>query len=317
MNVRPVTHRAGLRRDRRRRWFVFFFLAPTMACFCLFYLYPILTVFVTSFAKWDYRNVAAPEWYPLSEALTNYVYIFTRYPYFGEALGNSLGWSAVGLCVQAPLALISALTFSRRLPGWKLARNAYIIPNVISSAAIALIFLQLYNPRFGVVNPVIRLFSPGFSENILLMEGVNFWAMTGAYVFFAGTSSIMILGHIMAVPEEVTEAAMLDGATGWKLDWLIIIPSIKPILKTVCVLAATSGFLLYNEVYFLTKGAAGSKSLSYIIRDLAVMSSRTQFSRANTVGVIQIVVGMLIILLINGAFAIDRDALRHKRRRGA
>ena len=61
---------------------VLLFLTPTLLCFGLFYLYPILTVFVTSFAKWDYLNVTAPEFYPFSALLTNYKYIFTRYPYF-------------------------------------------------------------------------------------------------------------------------------------------------------------------------------------------------------------------------------------------
>ena len=85
-----------------------------------------------------------------------------------------------------------------------------------------------------------------------------FVAMTCAYIFFTGTTTLMILGNIMAVPEEVREAAMLDGASGLRQDWYITIPMIKGTLKTVSVLAATSGFLLYNEVYFLTKGAAGT-----------------------------------------------------------
>lgn len=80
----------------------------------------------------------------------------------------------------------------------------------------------------------------------------------------------MILGNIMAVPEEVREAAMLDGASGLKQDWFITIPMIKGTLKTVSILAATAGFLLYNEVYFLTKGAAGTYSISYVIRELAI-----------------------------------------------
>lgn len=90
----------------------------------------------------------------------------------------------------------------------------------------------------------------------------------------------MILGNIMAVPRS-KEAAMLDGASGLKQDWFITIPMIKGTLKTVSILAATSGFLLYNEVYFLTKGAAGTYSISYVIRELAITSPRTQFGRAN------------------------------------
>ena len=65
------------------------------------------------------------------------------------------------------------------------------------------------------------------------------------------------------------------------------------------ILAATSGFLLYNEVFFLTKGAAGTYSISYVIRELAITSPRTQFGRANAVALIQIFGGMVIILFVN------------------
>ena len=115
----------------------------------------------------------------------------------------------------------------------------------------------------------------------------------------------MILGNIMAVPEEVREAAMLDGASGLRQDWHITIPMIKGTLRTVSIMAATSGFLLYNEVYFLTKGAAGTYSVSYVIRELAITSPRTQFGRANSVAVIQILAGMVIILVINLVYSVS------------
>ena len=105
----------------------------------------------------------------------------------------------------------------------------------------------------------------------------------------------MILGQIFAIPEEVQEAAILDNITGWRKEWYITIPMIKGTIKTVSIMAATSGFLLYNEVFFLTNGAAGTKSISFVIRELAV-------ARANTIGVIQILGGMLIIVCINILF---------------
>ena len=126
--------------------------------------------------------------------------------------------------------------------------------------------------------------------------------MTAAYIFFTGTTTLMILGNIMAVPEEVREAARLDGASWLKQDWYITIPMIKETLRMLCILAATGGFLFYNEVYFLTKGAAGTYSISYVIRELAITSPRTQFGRANTVAVVQILAGMLIIVIINMLF---------------
>ncbi len=294
--------KAGL--GLRRKGFILAFLAPTILAFCIFYLYPLLTVFVTSFCKWDYTNITSPEFFGFKEMWNNYDYIFNTYPYFWEALRNSSLWALLGVVFQVPLATMIALAFSRKIRGVRLIRNIYIIPNMISTAAMGMIFLQLYSPLYGVVNPVIRLFVKDFSENILLLKGPAFWAMTGAYIFFTGTTTLMILGNITAVPEDIREAAMLDGASGLRQDWYITLPMIKGTLRTVSILAATSGFLLYNEVYFLTKGAAGTYSISYVIRELAITSPRTQFGRANAVAVIQILGGMLIVLLVNLLYSI-------------
>ncbi len=290
---------------KRRQGFIIAFLAPTMAAFCIFYLYPILMVFTTSFCKWDYTNITSPEFFGFANMWNNYDYIFRTYPFFWEALRNSALWALLGAAVQIPVAAFIALALSRKVKGVKIVRNIYIIPNMISTAAMGIIFLQLYNPSYGIVNPVVRIFKPEFTDSILLLKGSAFIAMTASYIFFTGTTTLMILGNIMAVSEEVKEAAMLDGASGLLQDWYITIPMIKGTLRTVSILAATSGFLLYNEVYFLTKGAAGTYSISYVIRELAVSSPRTQFGRANAVAVIQILAGMAIIVAVNAVYSIS------------
>lgn len=291
--------------NSRRRGFVFLFLLPTLVAFCVFYLYPIVTVFLTSFCKWDYTNIRKPEFFGFANMFNNYKYIFTQYPYFWEGVRNSALWALIGVIFQVPISTFMALAFSRKLRSVKIIRNIYIIPNMISSAAIGMIFLQLYNPLYGVLNPIIRIFNPGFNDSVLLLKGPAFWAMTCSYVFFTGTTTLMILGNVLAIPEEVREAAILDGVSGLRLDWHITFPMIKGTLRTVSILAATSGFLLYNEVYFLTKGAAGTFSVSYIIRELAIVSPRAQFGRANAVAMIQILCGMLIIVIVNIIYGIS------------
>lgn len=256
--------------------------------------------------KWDYTNVNSPKFLGWGQLFDNYKYIFTEYPFFWEALRNSLIWALAGLVIQVPLAVSIALALSKKMRGWKITRNVYIIPSIISSAAMGLIFLQLYNPNHGVINEVIRIFNPEYTGSVLLTPGINLIAMTASYIFFAGASTIMVLGQILAIPTEIFEAATLDNCLGIKRDWYITVPMIKDTIKTVSVIAVSSGFLLYNEVFFLTKGAAGTKSISFIIRDLAVSSSRTQYARANTVGVIQILSGMVLILLINVVFSWTR-----------
>ena len=79
----------------------------------------------------------------------NYKYIFHTYPYFGEALKNSSLWALLGVAIQIPIATLIALAFSRKMKGVKLIRNIYIIPNMISTAAMGMIFLQLYSPLYG------------------------------------------------------------------------------------------------------------------------------------------------------------------------
>ncbi|MBR5317754.1 MAG: sugar ABC transporter permease, partial [Lachnospiraceae bacterium] len=242
------------------------------------------------------------------ELLTNYKYIFTQYPYFWEALRNSLCWALVGVVIQVPLTLVVAIVISKGLKFSKFARNVYIIPSVISSAAMGLVFLQLYNARYGPIQQIINIFNPNFKDSILLVEGVNFWAIVFAYVFFCGTTAIMLLGQIHGIAPELYEAAKIDGATGLKRELYVTIPLVKPTIKTVTTLAATSGFLLYNEVFFLTNGAAGTKSISFIIRELAITSSRTQYARANTIGAIQIVIGLILVGLINIIFAESKES---------
>ncbi|WP_321004291.1 carbohydrate ABC transporter permease [Eisenbergiella porci] len=196
-------HEKHSNRSVRKTGFIFLFLLPTMLCFCVFYLYPILTVIITSFAKWDYTNLTSPQIYPIKELFTNYQYIFEKYPYFREALRNSCLWALCGIVIQVPFAVLVAIALSRKLRGWKVSRNVFIIPNVICSAAMGLIFLQFYNPKYGVVNQLIQLFNPDFKDNILLIPGVNFVAMTCSYIFFAGTSMLMVLGQIFAIPTEI------------------------------------------------------------------------------------------------------------------
>lgn len=312
-NAQPGSKKRLLSRSAKKNIFIISFLTPTLIMFCGFYLYPLLNVFFTSFCKWDYTNIPNPQPYGLGELFTNYKYIFTVYPYFGEALRNSLGWAVLGMVVHVPVAVIVALALSRKLRGWKIVRNIYVIPTIISSAAMTMIFLQLYNPRYGIVNEIIRLFNPTFMDNILMIPGVNFFAITGTYILFAGYISILILGNMMTISTEIQEAAILDGATGWQQDWYITLPLSKGIIKTAMILASSAGFLLYNEVYLMTKGAAGTRSISFLIRDLAIISPKSQFSRANTVGVVQVVVGMLIIVFINIVFSIDWSEMKARR----
>ncbi len=152
-----------LRKKERISWvrgekgFIIAFLAPTLIAFCVFYLYPIITVFITSFCKWDYTNITSPEFFGWSNLWDNYDYIFNKYPFFWEALKNSTTWAILGTVVQIPIATLIALALSRKVKGIKFVRNVYIIPNMISTAAMGIVF-------FTIVQPFLWNYQPGHSS---------------------------------------------------------------------------------------------------------------------------------------------------------
>ena len=284
----------------QRRLFIILFLVPTLIAFVLFYVYPLITVFVTTLCKWDYQNLNAPELLPLDDLLANYRYIFTEYPYFKTALVNSLKWALCGALIATPIALITALVTSWKLPGWKWMKNIYIIPNIISAAAIGLIFLQLYNPRYGLLTLIVQWFRPEFKESILLIQPQNFWAMTLAYILFQGTASIMLLGQISSVPQEVYEAAKIDGAGRWKQTLHVTIPAILPTIVTMFIMRCgqimSVGYekiiLLYNES---TREAADVIS-TYVYR-LGLVNR--QYSYSTAVGLFNSVINFVLVIMAN------------------
>ena len=246
----------------KKKAFIIGFLLPSIILYCVIYLYPLINIFVTSFAKWDSTNLTSPEFLGFSNLFDNYIYLFKEHPYFKKALVNSLKWVATGLAIQLPFATIVALVLSQKLKGWKFTRNVFIIPNIISSAAMGLIFLNLYNPNYGIINQLFRI-----NGNILINENTAFWAVACAYVFFGGSSSILILSQILSISSDIYEAAAIDGATNLKAMIHITLPLIVPIIGTVAIIIANSSFLIYNEIEFITGGGPGGVtfSLSYLI----------------------------------------------------
>lgn len=283
----------------KKKVFITGFLLPSIVVYCIIYLYPLINIFATSFCKWDSTNLMDPKFLGFDHLFDNYIYLFTEHPYFKKALINSLKWVGTGLFIQLPFSVIVALVLSQKLRGWKLTRNVFIIPNIISSAAMGLIFLNLYNPNYGIINSLF-----GINGNILINENTAFWAVACAYVFFGGSSSILILSQIFSISPDIYEAASIDGATKLKSIIHITVPLIIPIIGTVAIIIANSSFLIYNEIEFITGGGPGGAtfSLSYLIKYLSTGSSRLQFARANTVGVIQFIVGLAIVGIINLIF---------------
>lgn len=296
---------------KTKRTFVFVFLLPSLFLFAFMYFYPLVSVFLSSFTKWNYKNFTSPEFLGWTKLLDNYVKLFTVDANFKVALSNSLKWVGLTLFVQMPLALLVALVLTRKPLGWRFVRNIFIIPNIISTAAIGLIFMNLYNPSRGIITQLCNWISPGSNVSILANGDLAFWGVTFSFILFGGSSCLLLMTQIFSIDRSLYEAAKLDGASDYQLTTSLVIPLIRPMIGTVSIMAANYGLLLYNEIALISNGGPGNAtySLSYYIYKTALGSTNLNFARGNTAGVIQLLLGLLLVGLISRIFRTNESYL--------
>lgn len=197
--------KAGRIQRANYKW-IYLFLLPTIVIFAMFYLMPIAQVFVTSFTKWDGFNA------PKFNGLTNYINLFTNSSFL-IALKNLLWWCVIALTLHVGFGTLVAFVLYQRPHGWKFTRTVFMIPNVISAAAWAMIYKFIFNNDFGILNSVIRVFNPNFNVQWFYKSPWAFWAVTFTWLFYAVIVTLVVLGDLMNIPKELNEAALIDGAT--------------------------------------------------------------------------------------------------------
>ncbi len=302
-NTTPGSNRLA----RQKKLFLFVFLLPAMLLFLIIYAYPLLTIFTTSFTEWNYQNFLTPEFLGWDHLFDNYIKLFTVDSNFKMGLVNSLKWVALTMLIQVPFTILVALVLSKKMRGWKLARNAFVIPNIISTAAIGLIFMNLYSPSRGIVTELCNLIWPGSDVSVLSDSNLAFWGITFTFVLFGGSNCLLLLTQIASIDTSIYEAARVDGASDGQMDRFITMPLMRPMIGTISVMAANYGLLLYNEIALITNGGPGNStySLSYYIYKTSMGSTKLNFARGNTAGVIQFLLGIVIVCVINRVFRTD------------
>lgn len=289
----------------RKTLFIVAFLLPAIILFIIIYAYPIINIFATSFCEWNSKNFVAPRFLGWDHIFDNYIKMFTLDDNFRMALLNSLKWVVLTLIIQVPWSVLVALVLSKKERGWRFTRNVFVIPNIISTAAIGLIFLNLYSPARGVVTEIANMIVPGSDISVLADERLAFWGVTFAFILFGGSSCLLLLTQIFSIDSSIYEAAKVDGASSFQIDTKITLPLLRPMIGTVAVIAANYGLLLYNEIALISGGGPDNAtySLSYYIYKTALGSEKLNFARGNAAGVIQILIGIIMVGLISRAFA--------------
>ena len=171
------------------------------------------------------------------------------------ALKNTGIWVVLQSVVHVMLGTVIAFMLSKRKKGWKVLRTIYMIPNVVSAAALAVIFLNVFNAQYGIINSFVKTVTgKPFMKNWFFDQNSAFITVTWSWLLYTGMIIILVLAGVLSIPEDVVEAAKIDGATDMQINMKIRLPLIRTIIGTCEILAATSMLREFELIYLTTNG---------------------------------------------------------------
>lgn len=236
------------KQERRENRAGLLFVAPQVLGYLAFVAFPLLFSIYLCFAEWDLINM------PQFVGLANIQALF-RDRIFWKSILNTL----IYIAIVVPSTLICSLTLAiltnRKLPFMKFYRGALFLPMVTSTVAIAMVWSFIYQPNGGILNIILGKFGvanpPGWLVDTrwarFAVSLVGIWLKVGYYY-------IIFDARLKNIPEELYEAAEIDGASAWVKIKNITIPMLSSVMFFVCVMLFIDVFNMFNEVYIMTQG---------------------------------------------------------------
>jgi multiple sugar transport system permease protein len=294
-----MAHTSGERTDpkarprtRRRMHMLPYALAlPIVLYEVALIVFPILQGIYGSFQRIELAANAPPTWI----GLANYRRMFSD-PSFWQVMQTTLIFTALVIVVAISAGLLTALLFNQSFRFRGVARAALMLPWAFPEVPVVMIFIWILSPQFGVVNLLVR-WIPGVTTNPqwlqvpwLAMGWVVLIASWKAFPFY----SLVILAALQAVPEELYEAARVDGASRLQLFWYITVPSIRTTLELLVVLASIFSFKQFTIIYLMTGGGPSGATETIVMRIFNTAFRFYDYSYATAFGVAGFVVSLVI-----------------------
>jgi putative chitobiose transport system permease protein len=277
----------------RRQLTPYLFLLPALIVLTLTVFYPALQAFYLSFTQYEYDLTQPPLWV----GLKNFERLSTD-PVFWQTFRNTLLYliGVVPILVTAPLGL--AILVNQQLRGIRWFRVAYYTPVVISMVVAGIAWKWLYADE-GLLNQLLTwlrlsqdgipwLTSPQWA--IFSVMAVTIWKGLGYYM-------VIYLAGLQAIPQDLYEAAAIDGCDGINRHWNITIPLMRPYLLLVAVISAISATKVFEEVFIMTQGGPrnASKTLVYYVYEQAFQD--LEMSYACTIGLVMFLMILALSVL--------------------
>ncbi|MDC7290787.1 sugar ABC transporter permease [Blautia schinkii] len=285
-----------------KKKFLILFLLPATAAFIFVYAIPLVMLVSTSFTDWRVGSA------PIFNGLANYIQLFTADRQFISAGLNTIIWILLQSTIHVGIGVVLALILARKKFYWKFVRTVYMLPNIISSAAVGMMFVMLLNPSFGAVNTLLGKLGFTNLPNWFMDPGTAFGTVTITWLPFAATVTILVMAEMTSIDEGIMEAARIDGATEGQINWYIILPLMRNIIGTTTILAATSMLQKLDIIMMTTKGGPGDRTLNLPAYVYQTAFTSNNFGIANSIGVVMIIAGLIVVGIINRIYKIGKNS---------
>ncbi|MFC5789313.1 sugar ABC transporter permease [Agromyces tardus] len=293
------TVRASRRRGRfarKQELTAWLFLAPAIVILTAFMLYPMVQAAYLSLT--DYNLIRAAEWV----GFDNYIELLQD-PAFWNAFWNTVLYAVVVTPITVGLSLALALFLNRQFVGRAFVRTAIFLPFIVSLGIIAIAWTFLLDPnigllsywlaQIGVVTEQGLLSDPNTAMGAVMFVGV--WKFVGFYM-------VMYLAGLQSIPEELYEAARLDGAGAWQRFRNVTLPLLSNQTLLVSVLALIATLQAFDQIYVMTRGGPFFKTETIVMLIYREGFQELRFGYGAAISIVLLIFVFLLSMIQYGYF---------------
>ncbi len=302
----PVARRDKMRRAtgspggarRRERLEILLFVTPALVIMAVFVAWPIVSAARMSLFRWKGFG-------PMDDfvGLSNFTYVLTDDVFIG-AVRHNLTIVILSIVVQLPLGLGIALLLNRRIRGRGLLRTIIFVPYVVAEVIGGVVWFQLLQPRTGVIEGLlvaVGITPPeqGFLGTPSLALWTVFVVLTWKYL---GLAILLFLAGLQSIPDELYEAAQIDGASWWQVQRRVAIPLLGPTIRTWCFLSMIGSLQLFEVVWILTGGGPANATTTMATYLITQGTQRGNYGIAGAASVVLFVIAFVMALAYQAIF---------------
>lgn len=277
------------------------FLLPALSVYILIVILPIFASGYISLLKWDGIGER------IFVGAENYIEIFKLDGVFLKSVVNSLMFACCSLFIQLPIALLLALILARGIKGENFFRTVYFIPVIISTMVIGQLWIQIFNNDYGLLNYILKSIGLESMTRMWLADpdtalGAVFVPNVWQYI---GYHMLLMYAYAKSIPEEIYEAARIDGASEVITSIKITIPLMKPILQTCAIFALIGSLKVFDLIWIITKGGPLNSTevpTTWMYTELFLSNNYGTGSAAATFIVVEC---LLLTIVIQKAFSLN------------